>query len=96
MTIPAVGDYLIKRNKKTLWKIKMFYILIEMSITQVYMFSKTSSYALRLAYFTKYKSILKMTTHFFFFLSKWENAVLGSVQEVSIQMKMILKRFLHY
>lgn len=60
-----MGNYLIKRNKKTLWKMRMFYILIEMSIVQVYMFSKTSYYALRIAHFTKYKPILKNDTSFF-------------------------------
>lgn len=44
---------------------RMFYILIEMSIVQVYMFSKTSYYALRIAHFTKYKPILKNDTSVF-------------------------------
>lgn len=43
----------------------IFYILIEMSIVQVYMFSITSYYALRIAHFTKYISVIKATPHFF-------------------------------
>lgn len=65
MTIPDMGDHLVKRNKKPPWKMRIFYVLIEMSIVQVSLFSKTSHYALRIAHFTKYIFVLKTTPNFY-------------------------------
>lgn len=60
-----MGGYLVKRHEEAFWAMRMFYILIEMSVIQVQTFFKTSYYTLGIVHFTKYKSNLKMTPHRF-------------------------------